>query len=527
MLAKLKSYWNVFIAHFSITSNRKILAIITLAVVAIALPLTVLLSQNQQTIRQRASELVSPPNPPSPTPIASNNRVFVTSTTYNGNLGGLAGADAKCQERATAATLGGNWKAWISTFKISASSRLNHSNNPYKLINGTVIADNWSELTRGVGLKNPLNINEFGNKNGDQNWVWTDTSENGNSAEYSYPEAFRRAMDCKEWTSSEANNNTAIGGFGSSSYIDYRWTKASDHNCDLNQALYCFEQPSASPTPTPELTFDMEGQIVDINGNLFENFPYLGGFTTIRNTTTNNSLKVTGDKWTVGNLKPGEYEITAENIAGYKVEHMVCFGCISNPLEKFHAGNKFTFSSGENRLMGITFRYSPIPTTKLDLTVSLTGIGIKAGDNTNPLNKTRQITIDLIKNTGSTTPPVTKTGTVTYDSSTGNFKGTIDFGNSLSSGTYIVKVKISNYLKKQFANPVSITPLITNVAPLTTLTPGDTNNNGIINTLDGGIISACFGKITAYCLSTSDLNDDGKVDGVDFNLFVKASISPK
>src|SRR5207248_2675590 len=43
-----------------------------------------------------------------------NKRVFVTSVMYDGNLGGLAGADAKCQARATAASLSGTYKAWLS-----------------------------------------------------------------------------------------------------------------------------------------------------------------------------------------------------------------------------------------------------------------------------------------------------------------------------------------------------------------------------------------------------------------------------
>src|SRR5262245_3061033 len=41
-------------------------------------------------------------------------RVFVTSAIYPGNIGGLMGADAKCQTSADAAMLGGSWRAWLS-----------------------------------------------------------------------------------------------------------------------------------------------------------------------------------------------------------------------------------------------------------------------------------------------------------------------------------------------------------------------------------------------------------------------------
>lgn len=53
------------------------------------------------------------------------NIVFVTSVTYNGNLGGFAGADQKCQTLATATGLPQNTdKAWLSTFSENAIDRL-------------------------------------------------------------------------------------------------------------------------------------------------------------------------------------------------------------------------------------------------------------------------------------------------------------------------------------------------------------------------------------------------------------------
>src|SRR5262249_42934796 len=41
-------------------------------------------------------------------------RVFVTSTTHDGNLGGLDGADAICASLAANAGLSGTYKAWLS-----------------------------------------------------------------------------------------------------------------------------------------------------------------------------------------------------------------------------------------------------------------------------------------------------------------------------------------------------------------------------------------------------------------------------
>ena len=88
--------------------------------------------------------------------------VFVTSTSYDGNLGGLAGADAKCQDQADAAGLTGTFKAWLSDAKGSPSTRFTRSAGaPYVLVDGTVIADNYAGLTSG-SLEHPINQTETG-----------------------------------------------------------------------------------------------------------------------------------------------------------------------------------------------------------------------------------------------------------------------------------------------------------------------------------------------------------------------------
>ena len=48
---------------------------------------------------------------------------FVTSQQNSGNLGGLAGADAKCQSRANTGGLPGSYGAWLSTGQGSPQSR--------------------------------------------------------------------------------------------------------------------------------------------------------------------------------------------------------------------------------------------------------------------------------------------------------------------------------------------------------------------------------------------------------------------
>jgi len=52
-------------------------------------------------------------------------RVFITKYDYNGNLGGLEGADKICQSEAKMRGLDGNWKAFLGDDNISAIERLN------------------------------------------------------------------------------------------------------------------------------------------------------------------------------------------------------------------------------------------------------------------------------------------------------------------------------------------------------------------------------------------------------------------
>lgn len=55
------------------------------------------------------------------------NRMFWSTNTYTGNLGGLTGANQKCQLEADAATLGGTWVAFLYTLADDPSARVTGS----------------------------------------------------------------------------------------------------------------------------------------------------------------------------------------------------------------------------------------------------------------------------------------------------------------------------------------------------------------------------------------------------------------
>lgn len=85
--------------------------------------------------------------------------VFVTSETFEGDLGGLDGADVTCTSMARAVGLSGDWTAWLSEAGgTNAGTRI--ADAEYRLLDGTVIADDLDDLTDGT-LDAPIDLDEI------------------------------------------------------------------------------------------------------------------------------------------------------------------------------------------------------------------------------------------------------------------------------------------------------------------------------------------------------------------------------
>src|SRR3989344_827665 len=173
----------------------------------------------------------SPTSTPMPSAPPLSKRVLVTSSKYSGDMGGLSGADAKCQSKADKAKLGGIWKAWLSDSYTPASSRLNHSDYPYVRIDNQVVATSWSDLTDGE-LRNGINIDENGKVivTNAFTGAWTGTDSSGNI----------RTPNCMDWTS----RSTRLQGVGGGVGATYFWTVGAypTDECSTGFYLYCFEQ---------------------------------------------------------------------------------------------------------------------------------------------------------------------------------------------------------------------------------------------------------------------------------------------
>jgi hypothetical protein len=163
----------------------------------------------------------------SPTCPTGKKVIFVSSRQYTGNLGGLDGADAKCQQLASSAGLCGTFKAWLSDRAHSASSRLTHASVPYVHADGVrVVANDWARLVSGT-LLTWIDTDE---KNGvASEYAWTDTTTTGDISTDS----------CEDWT---LEATTETGRMGATNQVSSAWTEGGWVNCSSTVSLYCVQQ---------------------------------------------------------------------------------------------------------------------------------------------------------------------------------------------------------------------------------------------------------------------------------------------
>lgn len=163
--------------------------------------------------------------------------VFVTSQVFTGELGGLEGADAKCQEAAAAGQLPGTYRAWLSSSSESPNTRFVHSAIPYRLIDGKEIASDWNDLTDGT-LAAGINVSEHEGLPGKGEHscipsrlsiVWTGTKTTGTAVAGDY--------FCGEWSGIAGDGSAGVAGLA-----DSTWTANCLPTCGEQAALYCVEQ---------------------------------------------------------------------------------------------------------------------------------------------------------------------------------------------------------------------------------------------------------------------------------------------
>lgn len=175
---------------------------------------------------------------------------FFVSSTGNGenggNLGGLTGADSKCQALANNAGAGArNWHAYLSTGNMGAGVAVDARDRigagPWRNFQGVVIANSVSELHQ-----NGLKVNVIFDQRGDlipssEHDILTGTASDGTLSDSS--------QTCDNWTNGGVNSQAQVGHadieLGNSKES---WNSQHSGSCDKDSLagnlgtgrLYCF-----------------------------------------------------------------------------------------------------------------------------------------------------------------------------------------------------------------------------------------------------------------------------------------------
>ena len=162
-------------------------------------------------------------------------RIFVTSSKWDGKLGGLGGADSKCNSAAQGAGLSGNWGAILSDSSTTAKSRTT-VNGPVYNLNGDKIADDSTDLWDG-NIDSDVAYDESGTdisgSGSMDDWAWTGSDSGGGT---------RSSKVCSNWTSDANGPNGALGDSGDSGseWLEETYSNGDD-NCDQSHRLYCID----------------------------------------------------------------------------------------------------------------------------------------------------------------------------------------------------------------------------------------------------------------------------------------------
>ena len=191
--------------------------------------------------------------PPNGVPCQSGCRfqarlAFLSSVAYKGGeLGGVEGADLKCQNLAKLAAFDNatGFKAWLSDAQHSPAQDFDHSPQTVDLAyvrpDGVRIADDWDDLIFG-GPGDGIIVTETGETLLSAG-VWTGTAPSG--------KVFDPTATCKAWSSSAAIDTSRFGLSGVDKQLvdawtqwvaDKEWTSYNSYGCNFVYRIYCVEQ---------------------------------------------------------------------------------------------------------------------------------------------------------------------------------------------------------------------------------------------------------------------------------------------
>lgn len=169
--------------------------------------------------------------------------VFTTKETFRGDLGGVSGADEKCNTYAKASGLKGTFRAWLSDLRTDAISRVPDGAGPWRILEEGQVQGEIAFADRDGWTGYPkvrLDHNEFGKGPavGSIPYTWTGTKLGGKGA----------GCRCMGWTTAANFVGGCTEGYGGqigsrTALEDDDWTDVSENPCDAPSSLLCFQVP--------------------------------------------------------------------------------------------------------------------------------------------------------------------------------------------------------------------------------------------------------------------------------------------
>ncbi len=160
--------------------------------------------------------------------------VFLSSEVYQGDFGGLVGADLECQALATLAGLerSSDFKAWIADETGAPADRFHRSKGRYALVTGIPVAEGWSDLTDGSVLA-PINVDENGELV-EYTAAFTNTDAKGYLKDSVY--------GCLNWSTTTFDQLAWVGNGGMTDSSWFDDPEVNPYSCASTAHLYCVEQ---------------------------------------------------------------------------------------------------------------------------------------------------------------------------------------------------------------------------------------------------------------------------------------------
>lgn len=165
----------------------------------------------------------------------SRRYVFTTASSFTGSLGGLVGADAKCNSAASAARLPGTYRALVITSGQTLAQRVPDA-GPWYRVDGQLAFQDATEVLGAPRVA--LNLTESGGAVTGYGSAWTGVIKYGGVS----------GSTCTNWTSAGAGGLGKAGDTGAttSNYIDDNPSACPTFDCGPSCStalhLYCIAQ---------------------------------------------------------------------------------------------------------------------------------------------------------------------------------------------------------------------------------------------------------------------------------------------